>query len=333
MLQKQFARTLDGISLAYIGSRKKSAPKIFHEESLEEYLAENEISDPMVFFANPGAVPDVKVTKTSRRRGYDLKYFHFGSFVETPHRVNNTVHGRLYEIHGKPAAPTVIVLHGWQMESYAFFDYYCRLLVREGFNAALIDLPYHMHRRAPQSHHGEFTFSDDAVLTIKVMKQSVSDVEAAINWLKNNGVEKVGTFGVSYGGMLAGLTGCADANVEFMMLVAPPANLFEFFTATNLGHLFEKRNPKMFEDMKRNRDVFERISIENMKPRTSPDNIFIVMAEYDTLVSPDAIDRLWYAWDRPHIERYVHGHLSVILFNPSMNRHMRRWLNSIRERI
>lgn len=331
MLQKIFSKFVDDISFAYMGSRKKSGLTTDSGVTLGEYVEENGIDDPMAFFANPGIVPDVRIKKTARRIGYDLLELSFDSFVETPHRVNNVVRCRMYQLHDTPAAPTVIVLHGWQMESYAFFDYYCRLLVREGFNAVLVDLPYHMRRRVPKSHHGEYTFSDDAVLTIKVMKQSVQDVEGAVNWLKAEvGVERIGTFGVSYGGMLAGLCGCVEPSVEFMMLVVPPVNLYEFFTRTRLGHQFERRNPKMFAEMKQHRNLFEQISIENLKPQMPPENIFIVMAEYDEMVSPEAIDRLWYAWDRPYIERYVHGHLSVILFNPSMARHMRRWLKTIK---
>lgn len=332
MLQKHFARALDSFSYAYIGAKKKRTSKIFYEGGLQEYLNKYDIRDPMEFFANPGTVPEVEITRVSRRGGYKIKRFRFDSFVETPHMVNNTVHGRLYEIRGRPAAPTVIVLHGWQMETYTFFDYYCRLLVGEGFNSVLIDLPYHMRRRVPKSHHGEFTFSDDVALTVKVMKQSVQDVEGAINWLKAGGVETIGTFGASYGGMLAGLTGCVDPAVEFMMLVVPPADLYEFFTKTRLGRVFEKRNPIMHEEMKRHREVFERISLVNLTPQPHPENIFIVMAEYDAMVRPEAIDRLWYAWGRPHIERYVHGHLSVILFNPSLGRHMRRWLKTLSAR-
>jgi len=321
---------LDNASYAYMRTKRQGDHAPDSGLSLGEYIEQNDIDDPRVFFGNPGIVPDVKTEKVSKRYGYELKELSFNSFVETPHRVNNTVRCRMYEINGKPDAPAVIVLHGWQMESYAFFDYYCRLLVREGFNAVLVDLPYHMRRRAPKSYHGEYTFSNDAVLTIKVMKQAVHDVQGVINWLKEeSGTGRVGTFGVSYGGMLAGLVGCVEPQVEFMMLVVPPVNLYEFFVSTRLGRQFRKRNPKMYLEVKDNRDLFEAISIENLKPVMAPENIFIVMAEYDEMVSPEAIDRLWYAWERPHIERYVHGHLSVILFNPSMARHMRRWLKSL----
>lgn len=330
MLQKQFSKLLDNISYAYMGTQKKHGSHIFHTENLKEYIESHDITDPMDFFANNGVVPDVKVTKTSTRMNYVIKQFQFESSVETPHRVNNTVHGVRYILKDNPTAPTFVVLHGWQMESYTFFDYYSRMLAKNGFNSVLIDLPYHMHRRAPKSHHGEFTFTDDAVLTIKVMKQSVSDVQAAINWLKSEGIEKIGTFGVSYGGMLAGLTGCVDPSVDFMMLIVPPADLYDFFTNTRLGKEFRQRNPHMFEEVQENRELFERISIVNLKPQMKPENIFIVVAEYDGMVSAEAIDRLWRSWERPHLERYVQGHLSVVLFNPSLTRHARRWLKTLK---
>ncbi|MFH1537358.1 MAG: alpha/beta hydrolase, partial [bacterium] len=292
-------------------------------------LEDADVTDPMKFFANPGIVPEVEITKTVRRSRYNLNFFHYESFVETPHRANNTVHGRLYEIHGKPDAPTVIVLHGWHMESYNFFDHYCRLLVQSGFNAALVDLPYHMNRRVPNSFHGEYTFSDDAVLTVLVMKQCVLDVEGTINWVKSRGARLIGMFGISYGGMLSGLVGCVEPSVDFMMLVAPPADLFDFFTKSRLGRLFESQNPRMFEEMKRNKEVFDRISLVNLTPQMPPERIFLVMAEYDGMVRSEMIEKLWHAWNRPHMERYLHGHLSVILFNPSMHRDMRRWLKTV----
>lgn len=326
MLQKQFSKMLDEIAYAYMSTKKKRGNGNFHDRTLMEYLEINEINDPYEFFANPGKVPEVTIHTVKKRSGYTLTRFDFKSFVETPHTVNNTVHCRLYKINGKATAPTIIVLHGWQMESYTFLDYYCRFVVREGFNAVLMNLPYHMSRRAPKSHHGEFTFSDDTVLTIKVMKQCIWDVQGIINWLKGQGVQKIGTFGVSYGGMIAGLTGCVDSSVDFMMLVVPPANLYEFFTDTRLGHEFAKRNPGMYKEVKANREVFEMISIDNLKPKMPPEKIFIVKAEYDLMLNPEALDRLWRNWGQPHFKSYKQGHLSVLLFNPSMPHHTRRWL-------
>jgi len=274
----------------------------------------------MKFFREHGRGPrshNHKERATARLRP---EVFNFESFVKTPHDANNTVHGRLYEIHGKPDAPAVVVLHGWHMESYNFFDYYCRLLVRAGFNAVLIDLPYHMNRRVPNSFHGEFTVSDDTALTFLVMRQSVSDVEAAINWLKSRGAPLVGMFGVSYGAMLSGIVGCVEPSVSFMMLVVPPVDLYDFFTESKLGRLFENQNPGMFEEIDKYKDLFDKVSLLNLKPQMSPERIFLALAEYDGMVRSPKIEELWLAWERPYMERYEHGHLSVILLNPSMNK-------------
>lgn len=329
MIQKQFAMALDGISHLYMRMQKKREPQIFFPGGLDEFLADNNPYDPEAFFASPGSTPDVKFVRTAKRFSYDIHHFTFPSYVRTPHPENNTVHGRLYEIHGRPAAPTVIVLHGWHMENYNFFDYYCRLLADAGFNSILIDLPYHINRRADGHFHGEFTFSEDAVLTLLVMKQCVVDIRGAINWVRSRGAPLCGIFGVSYGAMLGGMVGCVEPEVDFMMLVVPPADLYDFFTRAQLGKLFEAQNPGMHEEVLKRRELFEAISLVNMKPKMSPENIFLVNADYDGMVRPEMIDRLWYAWERPYIERYVHGHLSVILFNPSMNRDMRRWLKTV----
>ncbi|MFA6448677.1 MAG: hypothetical protein WCX65_04345 [bacterium] len=331
MIQKQFAKALDGISTLYMRTQKKKRHEIFFEGGIKEFLAGADSLEPMKYFANTGAVPEVTITKSARQRGYDLKFFRFESFVKTPHESNNTVHGRLYEIHGKPDAPAVVVLHGWHMESYNFFDYYCRLLIRAGFNAVLIDLPYHMNRRAPHSFHGEFTVSDDPALTFLVMHQSVSDVEAAINWLKSRGAPLIGMFGVSYGAMLSGLVGCVEPSVSFMMLVVPPVDLYDFFTQSQLGRLFENQNPVMFGEIAQYKEMFDSISLLNLKPQMSPERIFLALAEYDGMVRSPKIDELWRAWERPYMERYEHGHLSVIMLNPSMNRDMRRWLKTIHD--
>jgi len=329
MIQRQFAKTLDGVSMLYMSLKKKRRSEQFYPEGLDGFINGIENLDPAVFFKNHDVTPEITMTKTSGRRGYSIKYFHFQSCLETPHPRNNIVHGRLYEITGKPSAPTMIVLHGWRMENYAFFDYYCRLLVRSGFNAILIDLPYHMHRRPANSFHGEFTFSDDVVLTIQVIRQGISDIQSTINHLKSQGVSKIGIFGVSYGAMLAGIAGCVEPLTDFMMLVAPPADLYDTLTDSNLGRKLEQWNPEMSSGMKDHKDLVKAISLTNLKPLMPRERVFLVMAEYDGMICNDSIERLWLAWDRPYMERYQHGHLSVILFNPSMNRDMRRWLKTI----
>lgn len=331
MVRKQIVKALDGISTAYLRTQKRGRKDFHFTEGLEELLSGKTLTDPYKYFANAGVVPEPAFTKSVQRIGYELKYFKFRSLIESPHEVNNTVHGRLYEINGNPGAPTVVLLHGWRMGSYHFFDYYCRLLVRAGFNAVLVDMPYHMKRRVPHSFHGEFTVNEDVALTFLVVRQSVVDVQCAINWIKSRGAPLVGVVGMSLGGMLTGLVGCVEPAVDFMMLIAPPVDMYDFFTQSPLGNLLQDQNPKLFEEIDLYKDAFDKISLLNLKPQMPPAKIFLAKAEYDGMVNPEKLEELWHKWERPYMERYRHGHLSVLLLNPEMNRDMRIWLKTIYE--
>ena len=75
MLQKILSRTLDNLSYAYLGTRKKGHSEVFYEGGLDELIKEYDITDPLEFFANPGTVPDVEITKTASRRGYVFNRF------------------------------------------------------------------------------------------------------------------------------------------------------------------------------------------------------------------------------------------------------------------
>lgn len=331
MLQELFARALDNMSYSYMGTQKKRrGGETFFIGALEEYLEDRALDDPCAFFRNPGTVPEIAMLDAVRRGTYDIHKLRFQSFIESPHQFNDRVHFRFYERHGEPDAPAVIVLHGYRMENYMVFDRYCRLMVRRGYNAALVDLPYHMSRRPPGTYHGEFTFSDDGVLTLRVMQQSVLDIMAVINWLKQRGAPQIGMFGVSYGGMLSGLMACVEPQVDFTIMVAPPADMGEVFFESRLGRQFEAENPRAREVLTKYRGVLDRFALVNLKPLVATENILLIEGIYDGMVPVPLIEKLWRAWGEPEIRRYPQGHLSVIILNPPMDRHLRAFLNKMR---
>lgn len=329
-LQEFLARTLDNISYSYMGTQRRTSSGPLYAGTIDEYMEREKIDDPVKFFSNPGVCPRLEITDVTPRSRYDIHKFKFDSFIETPHDENNTVYGRFYEQHGKPDAPTAIVLHGWRMESYLFFDKYCRWFINEGYNVALVDLPYHMNRRVANSFHGEFTFTDDAVFTLEVMRQSITDIMCVANWLKSRGAPRIGVFGVSYGALLSGILGCTEPSIDFMALIAPPADMGEVFAHSRLGRLFEKDNPKARKMMKQYKEILDRTSLMNLTPMMPKENIFIAEARFDGMVPVPVVEKLWRAWGRPTLKRYPHGHLSVILFNPRMDRDLRHWLRNLK---
>jgi pimeloyl-ACP methyl ester carboxylesterase len=328
--QEYFVRALDDMSYFYMGFQKSGPEVAAATDSIEEYIARNNADDPLEYFKNPGVVPEMEFFNPMRRNRYNLTDFRFTSPVYSQHRTNNIVRGRYYERHGEPDAPLVTLLHGWRMDSYIFFDRYARLLVRAGFNVAMPDLPYHMSRTPRHSFAGEHTFKDDAIHTMETFRQALFDVMSVMNWAREKKKARAtGTMGVSFGGLLSGLLACVDPHVFFAVMIAPPSDLGEIFKTSRLGRLFEKENPRASRLVERYRETLALMALTNQKPFPPPERIFIAEGLYDGMVPPEIIDKLWHTWDHPHLERYPHGHLSVILFNPELEESLKEWLAGI----
>ncbi len=298
--------------------------------SLQEYLDSEGADDPARFFANPGYVPALTISDPVRRRRYNVMKFKFESVVYTKHIENKTVRGRYYERHGEPDAPLAILLHGWRMDTYMLFDRYARLFVSEGLNCAMPDLPYHMRRTPRGSFDGEYTFRDDAIHTMETLRQALFDVMSIMNWARENkGIRRFCVMGVSFGAFLTGLLACFEPQTDIAVMVAPPVDLSKMFSASRLGRIFEKENPRAERMLRLYSDLLERLGLQNMTPITPKNQIFIAEALYDGMVPPPLIEELWAAWGHPAIRRYSHGHLSVILFNSAFNRDLSLWLRTL----
>jgi hypothetical protein len=167
------------------------------------------------------------------------------------------------------------------------------------------------------------------VFTMEVLRQSISDVLCVINWVKSRGASSVGMFGVSYGSLLCGIIGCVEPSIDFLIMVVPPADMSEVFLHSRLGRLFERENPNARKMMEEYRFMLDRIALVNLTPLVPVNRIFIAEAKYDGMVPVPVVEKLWRAWGRPTIKRYPHGHLSVIIFNPRLDRDMHRWLQAI----
>jgi len=140
--------------------------------------------------------------------------FHFPSWIQSRWQENNQVHGRLFRAGTDwNAKPSVIFLHGWNAEQqYRWqFPRLARHLVRAGVNVALIELPYHGHRRPRQADAIQNFISYDLLHMLEAARQSVADTQALLTWLRAQGSPSVGLWGVSLGAWLSGL--CVSAPV------------------------------------------------------------------------------------------------------------------------
>jgi len=263
----------------------------------EDLFAEVAIKTPEVSFT----------TKTA---------FHFPSLMTTSCEENDTVHGRLYRC-GEDwrQRPVVILMHGWNYElGYHFqFPYLARSLCKLGVNTAMLELPYHCHRR-PLGHGVVRDFiSNDLECVLEAIQQSIADIRAVVRWLSDEGCPNVGLWGISLGAWLSGLVACADDKINFVAMLTPVAKIDR--AIEELAFCEPIR-----QGMQNRKISLARLNLVDHHPRSRPERILIVESIHDRFAPVETVEELWNAWGRPEIMRVNHGHISVLISLPVMKR-------------
>lgn len=247
--------------------------------------------------------------------------FRFTSPVVSPWKRNNTVHGRFYPVAGTfPEHQTVLLLHGWNQEiGYrTLFPYLARRLNAAGVNAVMIELPYH-HQRKPRGRGAIRNFiADDLRHVAMATHQALADARAMVAWLEKEGCKNIGVWGISLGAWLSGLLACVEPRLKFAVLMTPVARMdrviaeLEFCEPIrrSLGGAAVRLEP---------------LNLISHRPKMAPENILVVASEHDLFAPMSAVEELVVEWRNPVFWRMQHGHISMMMSVPVMERAV-RWV-------
>jgi hypothetical protein len=247
--------------------------------------------------------------------------FRFRSLVSSASPENDVVWGRFFRA-GKDwrQKPAVLLVHGWNGElGYIYqFPFLARLLARRGVNAAMIELPYHAHRRPKGLNTINNFISHDLLCMLSATRQAIADCRAMMGWVQDQGSPRTGIWGISLGAWLAGLVTVTEPRTAFTVLMSPVVRLD-----------YAIRDLPFCEPIRqslagRNFDV-GRLNLLSHSPYPKPDNILIIESIHDLFAKVATIEELWRAWDRPHIWRLAHGHISILMSLTAMLRTV-RWV-------
>ena len=251
----------------------------------------------------------------------DKREFEFTSPLATAWRENNVVHGQLFRCdprwHDKPA---VILLHGWNAEMgyRVLFPHLARRLVRAGVNVAMIELPYHCHRKPRGDDAIRNFLSGDLESVVEAVRQSIADTRAVLAWLAAQGCPRAGFWGISLGAWLAGLVACADARADFAVLMTPVSRMDRVIAELNFCEPIRRTLNGATVRL-------DRLNLDAHRPRLSRRNILIVQSAHDLFAPAETIEELWRAWGKPVMWRLPHGHISAMMSTPIMERTV-RWI-------
>ncbi len=150
--------------------------------------------------------------ETPRDYHLDEEMLRFTSPVHTPYPENNKVHGQWFPAK-KPNSKAVIVLPHWNA-SFGQHGGLCRGLQKLGLSALRLSLPYHDFRMPEELERADYAVSANVGRTIDATRQAVIDTRCAIDWLQQQGFERIGIVGTSLGSCYAFLASAHDERLR-----------------------------------------------------------------------------------------------------------------------
>jgi len=136
----------------------------------------------------------------------------FTSPVHTPYPENNTVHALWFPT-PKDRRRALIVLPQWNSGPDGHVGL-AKLLNRFNISALRMTMAYHAERKPAETARADYHCSANVGRTIHAGRQSVIDVRACIDWLQNQGYERIGVLGTSLGSCIAFITAAHDLRVR-----------------------------------------------------------------------------------------------------------------------
>ena len=192
--------------------------------ALEQWV-EDVMRDSQAFFTAP-QTSDFEFTPASAdgNGSGEAGTLRFPSAHVTPHPENNIVTARWFPAQDEPPlgvkrgrGRAVLVLPQWNSDAGGHVGL-SKLLARFGVSALRISLPYHDARMPPELTRADYIVSSNVARTVQVCRQAVLDARRAIQWLSDQGFERIGILGTSLGSCLSLLTSAHEPRIRVQAL-------------------------------------------------------------------------------------------------------------------
>jgi hypothetical protein len=234
--------------------------------------------------------------------------FTFASPCENGPPRNRLVHGRLFfagsSLKGRP---TVVLMHGWNDEPGYLWRQpsLARRLAATGLNVAMLELPYHLHRRPSAPPELRDFISGDVAAMVAATHQALADHRALFGWLGEQGTNRIAVWGYSLGAWLAGLLACHDPRVDTAVLSTPMSDV-----AATMAQLPFCR--PLRRSLAREPVDLSRLNLASHRPLMPLERVLLLVGEHDLFIPRPSLDELWEVWGRPERRVVAQGHMSIL---------------------
>jgi pimeloyl-ACP methyl ester carboxylesterase len=212
------------------------------------------------------------------------EFLRFTSPVRTPYAENNLANARWFPAEGKSA---VVLLPHWNSDALAYASL-CRVLNRLGISVLRLSMPYHDIRRPAEIRRADYAVSANIGRTLDAARQGVLDVRCCLDWLEQQGYQKLGIVGTSLGSCYAFLAAAHDPRIQ----VAAFNHASTYFAdvvwhGQSTRHIRQGLDPHI--DLERLRGLWAAISPMSYFPQFARwvRKSLIVYAKYDLTFLPE----------------------------------------------
>lgn len=286
--------------------------------------------DQLKLFYTTPSIPNVTLIQQDFLKDYITGKYKFKSEISSNGNCNDFSTGNYYRTTYRKQDISVILVHGWRMDSYdRMYDIYLDSFMEKKCNIYTFTLPHHFERSSDDSlYNGELFVSANIDRTLLSIKQTISDLRALILYLKENN-EKVVLIGLSLGGFITNLAAIVEERIDVLISVMY-ANSLAFSVWKSICGKYMKKDFEShgftYEELKKDWAILEP---SNFKPVIPKGNILLFSGIHDEYVLNEDTDYLWEAWDKPQRILYPCGHAGIALFK---NEIRKKSLEFLRER-
>lgn len=308
------AQTIDSAIELTLGSlRLVIAPPRYHSAERVEADALN--LTPADFYRLPADPPAVQFAGVHKWfDGRTHARFQFPSYVESPYPQNNIVHGLADLQEGCESCGALILLHGYQMNTFAPLKWFAEPAARAGFDIYYMSLPYHMRRAPSGTWSGQLGLSADIEGTIQSFRQGVLDLRALISFVTAVQKKPVAIAGLSLGAFTSCMAATVDDRPFALVSLLGGASLADLVFAGFSFRLIRKELQESGIQPKDLEQWWRIMAPANWPPRLPAERILLFAGEHDPIVTPANTRRLWNAWGRPRMHWIPCGHASIAFY-------------------
>jgi pimeloyl-ACP methyl ester carboxylesterase len=153
-------------------------------------------------------VPDQKLE--AKVKGTFAEFLRFTAPVNTPYPENNLVNARWFPARGRRA---IVLLPHWNADAIAYVSL-CKVLNMLGISVLRLTMPYHDIRMPAEISRADYAVSANIGRTLDAVRQGVVDVRCCLDWLQQQGCDKLGIVGTSLGSCYAFIAAAHDPRLR-----------------------------------------------------------------------------------------------------------------------